>query len=256
MKTAVITGGSSGIGRSLALELARRGYALGLTARRLEVLEELRDELTGAGAARVEIARLDVTDTDAVHATLAEVFDALGSVDLVVANAGVGPNHRAGTPGFERSEGAVRTNLIGAMATVDAAVARFRQGAGGHIVAVSSIAAFRGMPGLAAYSASKAGLAIYMEGVRAECAAEPITVTTLSPGYIDTPLNEDVPSRPFLVSAEEGAKQIADLIESRVENAAVPRWPWGIVGFAMRHLGPTLWQLAMKAGASGSKKKR
>jgi short-subunit dehydrogenase len=115
------------------------------------------------------------------------------------------------------------------MATVDAAVAYFLERGGGHIVGMSSVVAFRGMPGNAAYCASKAGFKNYLEAVRAEVWRKNIHVTVLHPGYIDTPLNDMLPSRPFLISAEKGAALIADLIEKRAKSKTVPLFPWNMV---------------------------
>jgi NAD(P)-dependent dehydrogenase (short-subunit alcohol dehydrogenase family) len=215
-----ITGASSGIGRALALELAGRGHDLFLTARRLEELEPL------PGRAR----RLDVTDSADVTAALEEAVAAFGRVDAVVANAGIGNSPKVGTGGFERDRAIVETNLIGAIATVDAAVAQFRRQGGGHVVGISSVAGVRGLPTSASYSASKAGLTAYLEGVRAETSREPITVTTIAPGFVDTPLNRGLRSRPFVIDAEPAARTIADRIEGGGGGfSIVPRWPWAAV---------------------------
>jgi NAD(P)-dependent dehydrogenase (short-subunit alcohol dehydrogenase family) len=241
-KTVFITGASSGIGRALALELAGRGYDLFLTARRLDALEQVGREIAGAAPGRrVEIRALDVTDDGDVAAAIGEAAQQLGRCDIVVANAGVGNSGAVGKGNMARARLIVDTNLIGAMATVDAAVALFRgQDGGGQIVGVGSVAGVRGFPGSSSYSASKAGLAVYLESVRAETYAEPITVTTLAPGYIDTPLNRDVKSRPFLIDVEEGARIMADLIERRVRYATVPRFPWTVIKPLLRVL-PTGW---------------
>ncbi len=241
-RTVFITGASSGIGRALAVELARRGYDLFLTARRLDELERLRAELTKrAPACRVELRRLDVTDDADVADALAEATEKLGRCDIVVANAGIGNSGRVGEGNMERARTIVETNLIGGIATIDAAVALFRrQGGDGQVVGVASVAAVRGLPGSGAYSASKSGLAVYLEAVRAETYREPITVTTLAPGYIDTPLNSDMKSRPFLIDAEKGARMMADLIERRVGYATVPRLPWTIIAPLLRVM-PTAW---------------
>jgi len=77
---------------------------------------------------------------------------------------------------------------------------------------------------------------VYLDAVRAETAAEPIKVTTLAPGYIDTPLNQDIKSRPFLIDADAGARQMADLIERGVGYATVPRLPWSVLAPLMRVL--------------------
>src|SRR5260370_1134935 len=127
-----------------------------------------------------------------------------------------------------------------APARASAAVARFGRQGGGEVVGVGSGAGVRGLPGSGSYSASKAGLAVYLESARAETYREPITVTTLAPGYIDTPLNEDMRSRPFLIDAEKGARIMADLIERGVGYATVPRFPWSVIKPLLRVL-PTPW---------------
>jgi hypothetical protein len=246
-RSAIVTGASSGIGRALATELARRGHALGLCARRGELLEEIRREIErDVAGARVETAVLDVNDTAAVHATIPELAARFGKVDLLVANAGVGGERFAGDERFAIDENIVRTNLLGAMATVDAGVKLFRASGGGHIVGVSSVAGWRGLPGHAAYSASKAGLNAYLEAVRTEVQKDGIAVTTLCPGFIDTPLNAHMKSRPFLISVEEGAARAADLIERRVRVSTVPVLPWNTIGWVMRNLPDAIWDRVMR----------
>jgi short-subunit dehydrogenase len=241
-KTVFITGASSGIGRALARELAGRGYDLFLTARTLDALERVRNEIATANPERrVEVRQLDVTDDADVAAAIAEAAEKLGRCDIVVANAGIGNSGRVGEGNMERGRLIVETNLIGAMATIDAAVALFRrQGGAGQVVGVGSVAGVRGLPGSASYSASKAGVAVYLEAVRVETYREPITVTTIAPGYIDTPINQDMKSRPFLIDVETGARTAADLIERGVGYATVPRFPWRVVAPLLRVLPTSL----------------
>jgi NAD(P)-dependent dehydrogenase (short-subunit alcohol dehydrogenase family) len=236
-KTVFITGASSGIGRALALELGRRGHDQFLTARRLDALEELRAEINSADPARrVEVRELDVTDDRDVAAAIAEAAETLGRCDIVVANAGLGNSGWVGEDSVARGRQIVETNLIGAIATIDAAVALFRRQGGGQIVGMASVAGVRGLPGSASYSASKAGLATYLDAVRAETYNEPISVTTIAPGYIDTPLNQDMKSRPFLIDVDSGARTIADLIERHARYATVPRFPWTVLAPLLRVL--------------------
>jgi short-subunit dehydrogenase len=237
-KTVFITGASSGIGRALAKEMARRGYDLFLTARRLDALEEVRAEIAATSPGQtVEVRQLDVTDDGDVARAIAEAAERLGRCDIVVANAGVGNSGIVGEGSMERARSIIETNMIGAMATIDAAVSLFRrQEGGGQIVGIGSVAGVRGLPGSGSYSASKAGIATFLEAVRAETHGEPITVTTLAPGYIDTPINQDVKSRPFLIDSEKGARIMADLIERGVGYATVPRLPWTVITPLLRVL--------------------
>jgi NAD(P)-dependent dehydrogenase (short-subunit alcohol dehydrogenase family) len=126
------------------------------------------------------------------------------------------------------------------MATIDAAVALFRRQGGGQIVGIGSVAGARGLPTSGSYSASKAGVATYLDSVRVETHREPITVTTIAPGYIDTPINQDMKSRPFLVSVDKGARITADLIERGAGYATVPRFPWTLIVPLLRVLPVSL----------------
>lgn len=233
----LITGASSGIGYALALELAARGYGLALAARRVEKLAEIRKQIKDRHeGARVETRTLDVTQHERIPEIVADAGEALGGLDIVFANAGIGLGEKIGTGQFEKSRRTIETNLLGAMATVDAAVAYFRKRGRGHVVATSSVAAFRGMPRSGSYSASKAALAIYLEALRAEAHRESIDVTVIYPGYVDTPLNQMLPHRPFVIPADRAAGQIADLIARKAKAGMVPKWPWCVVGPLLRWL--------------------
>ena len=236
-KKILITGASSGIGRALAYELAGRGYSLALTARRTETLEDIRDDLQAQHPSTTVVAHpLDVVACDTVPEAISACVDKLGGLDILLANAGIGLGEKVGQASFSKARRTIETNLLGAMATVDAAVQYFLEKGRGHIVGVSSVAAFRGLPRSSSYSASKAGFAIYLESLRAEVIRKNIDVTVLYPGYIDTSLNEMLPNRPFLITVEKGAALIADMIERKVKSSTVPVWPWCILGRMLKWL--------------------
>ena len=224
-----MTGASSGLGRQMAIEFARRGYRLALTARRLDLLQALQAELLQAGAPTVFVAALDVTDSAAVAQVFGQACSVLGRFDIVVANAGIGKHGRIGQLPLHLAHATMATNVLGFMSTVDAALQHFRAQGRGHLVGISSVAAFRGLPGGGAYGASKAAVTNYLEALRAEARGSGILVTTLSPGFIDTPLNRGAKSRPFVIPVEKGGRLLVDLIERRVQTATVPAWPWALV---------------------------
>jgi short-subunit dehydrogenase len=233
----LITGASSGIGKALAFELAQKGYSLALASREADLLKQVRDDIIVAhNPPAIAIRPLDVTDYGDVFKAVNEMAGELGGLDIVFANAGIGLGERVGRGDFEKARKTIEVNLIGAIATVDAAAAYFLDKGKGHIVGTSSIAAFRGIPKSSAYCASKAGFAIYLEAVRAELYKKNIDVTVLYPGYIDTPLNNMLKNRPFVISVEKGAAIIARLIEKRVKSSTVPVYPWNIVGRLMKIL--------------------
>jgi len=235
----LITGASSGIGRALAVEFSRRGYALGLCARRLELLENLQHELSRNHA--VEIAKLDVSQYDAVKEILFKLAEKLGGVNIIIANAGVGERSLPGEGTFHLDRRVIEINLLGAMATIDAGAEFLKKQGGGQIVGISSVAGFRGLSNVPAYSASKSALSTYMEGIRNHLTLHKIAVTVINPGFIDTAINTNRKFRPFLISAEECARLTADMIEKRVLSSTVPLWPWALVSGAMKFIPECLW---------------
>jgi hypothetical protein len=235
-----ITGASSGLGEGLAVEFARRGYAIAIAARRLERLETLAVRLTGLGAAAVLPLALDVTDFGSIDAALGRAAGEFGRLDVVVVNAGVGYSLPVGRGKFDQVRRTIDTDLTGAIATIEFALPRLRAQGGGQIVAITSVAGSRGMPFMGAYSAAKAGLHRYVQALRAEVHHEPITVTELAPGYIDTDINRDVKSRPFVIPMPRGAAIMARMIERRVGHRYVPVWPWALVAPLMRVLPTAL----------------
>lgn len=228
-ETIFITGASSGLGWQMAIEFARRGHRLALTARRLDSLQALKQKLEAEFDAKVFLRALDVTDYPDVAQALEDAKNHFGDLDKVIANAGIGYSQRIGKLSFDKVKATIDTNVLGLMATVDAAVCMFKQQGHGHIVAISSVAGTRGLPAGGAYSASKAAVTTYIEALRAELYFKPIDVTLLLPGYIDTPINQAARSRPFCITLEKGGHLLADLIERKVKRATVPRWPWAIV---------------------------
>ena len=177
-----------------------------------------------------------MTRYDQVAPVLEGLADAIGGLDTVVVNAGIDLVGKIGQGQFDKCRGTVETNLLGAMATMDAAVEHFLARGRGYIVGISSIMAFRGLARNAAYSASKAALANYLQALRPYLRRKGVDVTIFYPGFIDTPLNDMLPHRPFLITAEKGARLMADRMERRVKAAMIPPWPWALVKWMLRLL--------------------
>ena len=235
----LITGASSGIGRALAIEFSRRGYALGLCARRLELLERLQKELRRNHA--VEIAELDVSQYEAVKEVLFKLAEKLGGAKIIIANAGVGERSLPGEGTFYLDRRVIEINLLGAMATIDAGAEILKKQGGGQIVGISSVAGFRGLSNVPAYSASKSALSTYMEGIRHNLTQQNIAVTVINPGFIDTAINTNRKFRPFMISAEKCARLTADMIENKVLSSTVPLWPWAFVSGAIKFIPERIW---------------
>jgi short-subunit dehydrogenase len=234
----LITGASSGLGAEMARQLAARGADLGLCARRVDRLDQLREELLAAHPERTVVIRaLDVDDHPAVFRVFGELAEELGGLDRVIVNAGLGKGASIGTGRFDANKQTITTNLVSALAQCEAAMEIFREADAGHLVVVSSLSALRGMPrALTAYAASKAGVATLAEGIRADVLGTPIKVTTLLPGYIRSEMNDQVAQRtPLLASTEDGVRSMVRAIEKEVDEALVPGWPWRPLSEVLRH---------------------
>ena len=238
-KTVLITGASSGIGRALAVEFSQRGYTLGLCARRLDLLKTLQNEISRNHD--VEIAELDVSQFEAVREVLFKLSNKLGGAKIIIANAGVAERSLPGEGTFNLDRKLIEINLLGAMATIDAGVEILKKQGGGQIVGISSVAGFRGLPNVPAYSASKSALSTYMEGIRNPLTKHRIAVTVIHPGFIDTAINSNRNFRPFLISAEKCARLTVDMIEKKVLSSTVPKWPWALVSGAIKFVPERLW---------------
>jgi NAD(P)-dependent dehydrogenase (short-subunit alcohol dehydrogenase family) len=234
-KSVLITGATRGLGAALARQFASRGYRVAITGRKGDELDALQAELA-VHAPQTCSRVLDVTDYSAIAGVLEDCAQELNGLDIVVANAGVGFATPVGTGAFAQARMTIDVNLTAAIATCEAAVELFRKQGSGHLVGITSVAKVRGMRAQGAYSASKAGFATYLESVRVETWDEPVVVTELAPGYIDTDLNRAVEKRPFLVSAEKGTGIMADLIERQVAFRYVPPGPWTFMAGIMRLL--------------------
>lgn len=222
-RVAVVTGASSGIGRALALELARDGYDLGLTARRLERLESLAAAIRAAGAC-AECVAADAARRDETRAALRTLAARLGPVDLLVANAGVSRGTDALVPDADALEEEFRVNVFGAFYAIEAVIPSMRERRAGHVVAISSLAGHRGLPGAAGYCATKAALTRLVEGMRPDWALAGIRATIVHPGYVRSEMTDRNRFRmPFLMETGPAARLIAGAVR---RERKVYEFPW------------------------------
>ncbi len=222
-KFVLLTGASSGIGEALALALSKKGATLGLLARREELLKDLavRCEALG-GTAR--IFPCDVVDADQIQAAANSFREEFGHIDVMIANAGIGGNDPA-TRSYEPAavKKLIDANLLGSVNSIHAVLPKMIEHGSGHLVAVSSLAGFRGLPKSAAYSASKAGMTAFFESVRLDNAKHNIDVTIIQPGFIETPLTSGRSNKmPFLMKLDEAIPYFIDAIEQKKKFSAFP----------------------------------
>jgi short-subunit dehydrogenase len=222
-QVAVVTGASSGIGWALARALAAQGASVGLVARRREALEQLGAEIAEAGG-RAAVAVADVADRSAVVTAIRDLASRLGPVDLLVANAGVGAPTRLDPFNVPEIEKMIRVNTLGTIYAIEAVLPDMLRRGRGHLAAVSSLGAYKGLPGESAYCASKAAINAFLEGLRIQLRGKGITVTTICPGFVRTPMTSvNEFSMPFVMEADEAARRIVAALRRR---AKVYDFPW------------------------------
>ena len=233
---AVITGASRGIGQALAARYAVAGYRLALVARRASEVEAwARGQ--GLAAERVRVYAADVRDiasiTGAGNACLAEQ----GLPDVVVASAGISVGvDTAEFADLEQMRATFETNNLGLAASFQPFVRGMRERRAGTLVGIASVAGIRGLPGHAAYCASKAAVISYCESLRGECRPFGVKVVTIVPGYIDTPLTQRNRYRmPFLLQPGAFADKAYDAIGAGVSYRVIP-WQMGVLAKLLRAL--------------------
>lgn len=223
----VITGASSGIGKDLALLLASWGAHLALTARRRELLEEVQTEAGKAGA-EVLVHAADVRDRGAMQAMADEVLARWGHVDLVIGNAGVGGLNPATCFDLEIHRSTIEINCLGLAHTLVPYLPSMLARKSGHLVGVSSLAAFRGRPRAASYSSAKAQQGVFLESLRMDLRPHGITVSAIHPGFVVTPMTDHTEFRmPFMVDVRESSLLIAKAIRAKKARYLYPwqmRW--------------------------------
>lgn len=241
-KNILITGASSGLGHGMAVEFAKQGCNLALCARRVERLEELKEQLEGINPnIKVFIRSLDVNDHDAVFSVFKAFRDDMGTLDRVIVNAGMGKGASIGTGYFHANKQTAVTNFVSAVAQCEAAMDIFREQNAGHMVTISSISAVRGFRrAMTVYAATKAAITSLSEGIRIDVRNTPIKVTCIHPGFIRSEINDKVEKVPFIVDTETGCKAMVKAINKEKANSYVPTWPWAWLHWILR-IAPQSW---------------
>lgn len=202
-----VTGASSGIGEHVALQLAAEGWTVLASARRADALEDLAKRAKGPG--RIIPAPMDVTDLEGVRKGLADIQAAHGAIALMILNAGTYKPDSAAKLKAETYRQTVEINLMGTVNCLDAALPDMIARKMGHVVVVSSVAGYRGLPRSLAYGASKAALINLTESLYLDLERHGIKTQLVNPGFIKTPLTEknDFPM-PFLMEVEDAAARM------------------------------------------------
>ena len=221
-KVVMITGASSGIGKGLALDLAPRGAKLALLARRQNLLDEIVNATRLRGGKALAIAT-DVRDADAMRSAADRIKAQLGPIDILIANAGVGTSNHISQLDPIHTANVISINVLGAANSVAAVVPQMIERGTGQLVAISSLAAYRGLPKSAAYCASKAAMSAYFESVRIDLRDSGVRVTIIHPGFIKTPLTAGRDAKmPYLMELDDAIPKIVSAIEKGKKSVAFP----------------------------------
>lgn len=230
LKYAVIIGASSGIGEALARQLVRDGWHVAAAARRVDRLQALAAEL---GEALIPMP-LDVQETQAAQDSLERFWQQCGRVDLVILSAGTG--HLNPRLDWQPERETLDVNVLGFAALATTAMRLFMRQGYGHLAGISSVARFRGNGAAPAYSASKAFVSVYLDGLRdaAKQAKLPIYVTELCPGFVKTAMMRA--EKTFWVATpEKAARQMLRAIKQHEPYACITR-RWTLVAWFLRLL--------------------
>ena len=229
-RSAVVIGASSGIGAAVAVELARRGYSVGIAARRVEALLEVAAQHPGI----TTTIRLDIRDVAEARAAASDLIAKVGGVDVFIISAGTGSENPELEWGPEAETIAVNVTGFAAMATL--ALQHFVQRGRGHLVGISSIAAIRGHGEAPSYGASKAFVSSYLRALRHKCAKQrlPIDVTEIQPGFVATAMAKG-DGLFWVAPVDVAADQIVTAIESRRAHAYVTK-RWRVIAAVLRLL--------------------
>ena len=236
-----ITGASSGLGAALARHYGERGARLGLLGRRIDALQATAQGLNA------QCYAADVRDLGAMQVAAQAFTEAFGPPGIVIAAAGIS----VGTLTEDAADASVfravmDVNVLGMVHTFQPFIAAMRARGSGVLCGISSVSGVRGLPGSSAYSASKAAATVYLESLRLELRGSGMSVVTVAPGFIDTPMTQVNPyPMPFKMRADQAAQKVADCIAHRYAYRVIP-WQMARVARLLKWLPNRLYDAAFE----------
>jgi len=235
MKKAIIIGATSGIGKELAKKLADENYVVGITGRRTELLDELKNEKPNSFYTKT----FDITDTNKIVENLEYLTTQLGGLDLLIISSGIGEINES--LDFEIEKRTIDTNVLGFTCVTDWTFNYFENQKSGHLVAISSIGGLRGSRQAPAYNATKAYQINYLEGLRQKATKlkEPIFVTDIRPGLVDTKMAKGE-GLFWVMPVEKTVRQIFKAIISKKKVAYVTK-RWRLIAIILKRIPNTIY---------------
>jgi len=251
-RVALITGAASGIGRQLARLLSREGARIAALDQSADGLAALEAELKSAGG-RCAAAAADVTDAEAVRTAVAQLEGQVGPIDLLIASAGVGRETSLDPFSAEAFAQTIQVNLVGVANSIAAVLPGMRLRRRGHLAVLSSLASYHGVPRMAAYCASKAGVNALMDSLRIELRSSGIVCTTFCPGWIRTPMTAFMDNRGLpMLEVDDAARRMLTALRRRRAFVAFPPanvWQMRLLRYLPLSIGDwlahRLWQRSM-----------
>jgi 3-oxoacyl-[acyl-carrier protein] reductase len=221
-KTAIVTGGTRGIGRAIAEALAAEGMNICISARTIEDVQQAVRELEGSGGGAATGMACDVRSAEEVEALVAHAVEEFGGVDVLVNNAGIGIFKPVEELTPEEFRAVLETNLFGVFYACHAVIPEMKRRGGGYIINISSLAGANPHPRMAAYNASKFGLNGFSEALMQEVRHDRIKVSYIMPGSVNTEFGGDTPSdeRAWQLQSEDIARVVLDLL--RQDERSLP----------------------------------
>lgn len=227
MKKVFITGASSGIGKALALAYAKRGYSVGLTARRDDILQDVAQACEKLGG-KPFVYQLDVQDAEKCKSIAGEFMADAGSIDIAIANAGIGGDDGLFSGDSNRINTILNTNILGITNTLMPFIPTMKAQNSGVLVCISSVASFMPLPFHGGYSSSKIAIRMIFDSWRPTLQKYMIKTVCICPGFVDTPMVKG-PARRFpMKSAEDAAEQFIKVIDLGYSTYIYP-WSYRIL---------------------------
>ncbi len=239
-KNAIVVGATGGIGKEIASQLLSSGTNVALVGRDGTKLDSLADELKRDDARAIPVP-CDVRQLETVEPAFQEAVEKLGGLDLIVYAAGIMPRVEPNEYNTEKDAEIIAVNLTGAIAWLNLAAKRFERAREGTIVGIGSVAGDRGRKGNPAYAASKAGLETYLESLRNRLAPNGVSVVTVKPGPVETPMTADRGKLPGMIPADRAARLILRAAGKPNKTAYIPG-KWWLVSKILRAIPSPLFR--------------